>query len=79
MWKKIASTGAILLLICQTAHSIELKGDTAVGYDSNPFRLRDGLSPDGGAFVDIWLRAKHVFENNFGLKGVLKNRSYESS
>ena len=79
MWKQIASTGAILLFMCQTAHSIELKGDTAVGYDSNPFRLRDGLSPDGGAFVDIGLRAKHVFENNFGLTGVLKNRSYESS
>ena len=79
MWKKIAVAGFSILFICNPAHSVELKGDTTLGYDSNPFRLRDGLNPDGGAFVDIGLRAKHAFENNFGLKGVLKNRSYESS
>jgi len=71
--------GLTVLLASQTSLGFELRGDGALGYDSNPFRLSDDLSPDEGGYLDFKLRAKQDFNNGFLLRAGIKSRHYESS
>ena len=76
--KKLILCGAIAASLTGTAYAVELKGEIATGYDSNPYRLSDSLDDGEAWFVDTNVLANQKF-GKFKLSGALKNRAHEGS
>jgi hypothetical protein len=76
--KKLLLCGAMAASLTGTAYAVELKGEIATGYDSNPYRLSDSLDDGEAWFVDTNVFVNQKF-GKFKLSGALKNRAHEGS
>ncbi len=71
----------LLLVSLQSAlaQGLELNGHAALGSDSNPYKLQDGLDKSSGAYVAAGLAASQRLNDQLTVEVGLKNRTYENN
>lgn len=72
-----AMTGLSLLLVPNV--SADTSGQFVLGYDNNPFKLSDALSPDEAMYLDVLLRWEQPIAAGFGVDLRANTTKFEQS